>query len=264
MNQLQTFKNSMFGELPVLVVDGTEWFGASESATALSFSDPYKAIVNHVDEEDSTIHPVLTAGGKQNKKFINESGLYSLIFGAAKQGNNSSIKDKAKKYKRWVTSEVLPTIRKHGAYITPETMERTLQDPDYIIGVISALKKEQDQRKALEQRVNEDRPKVVFAEALEVSKDSILVAQLAMILKQNGINIGQNRLFRQLREQGYLCKSGDRYNLPTQKSMNLGILETQVRMVGGGEDIKRRETPKVTGKGQSYFINKFKKAGGFN
>jgi anti-repressor protein len=251
MNNLTPF---MYGSNAVrtVIVEDQPWFVAKDVCEVLEISNPTDAIKRLDDDERARFN----LGRQGEVNIINEPGIYSLILG--------SRKPEAKQFKRWITHEVIPSIRKHGAYITPETMERTLQDPDYIIGVISALKKEQDQRKALEQRVNEDRPKVVFAEALEVSKDSILVAQLAMILKQNGINIGQNRLFRQLREQGYLCKSGDRYNLPTQKSMNLGILETQVRMVGGGEDIKRRETPKVTGKGQSYFINKFKKAGGFN
>lgn len=122
MTDVQIFNHSMFGELPVVVVEGVEWFGGVEAAKALSFSDPHKAIANHVDEEDSTVHPVLTSGGKQNKKFINESGLYSLIFGAAKQGNNPEIKEKAKQFKRWVTTEVLPTIRKTGGYVANEDM----------------------------------------------------------------------------------------------------------------------------------------------
>ena len=122
MSEIQVFNHQMFGELPVVVVGGVEWFGGVESAKALSFSDPHKAIANHVDEEDSTVHPVLTSGGKQNKKFINESGLYSLIFGAAKQGNNPEIKEKAKQFKRWVTAEVLPTIRKTGGYVANDDM----------------------------------------------------------------------------------------------------------------------------------------------
>ncbi|MED0662228.1 phage antirepressor Ant [Geobacillus thermodenitrificans] len=113
----------MFGELPVVVVGGVEWFGGVEAAKALSFSDPHKAIINHVDEDDSTVYPVTDSlGRKQNKKFINESGLYSLIFGAAKQGNNLEIKQKAKQFKRWVTTEVLPTIRKTGGYVSNDEM----------------------------------------------------------------------------------------------------------------------------------------------
>jgi len=253
MNNILPF---MYGhhEVRTVMINNEPWFIAKDVCDVLELSDTNKALLA-VESEDKREHEQYSGSGRK-PLLINEPGIYSLIFKSRKQ--------EAKEFKRWITQEVIPSIRKHGAYITPETMEKTLADPDYIIGVISALKKEQDQRKALEEQVNENRPKVIFAEALEVSKDSILVAQLAMILKQNGLNIGQNRLFRELREQGYLCKTGERYNLPTQKSMNLGILETQVRMVGGGEDIKRRETPKVTGKGQNYFINKFRKASGFN
>jgi len=122
MNQLQVFNHSMFGELPVLVVGDVEWFGGTESAKALGFSKPHDALANHVDEEDSAVHVVLTSGGRQNKKFINESGLYSLIFGAAKQGNNPEIREKAKQFKRWVTAEVLPTIRKTGGYVASDDL----------------------------------------------------------------------------------------------------------------------------------------------
>lgn len=116
MNQLTNFDNEMFGQLPVIIVNDIEWFGASESAKALSFSNPRAAIINHVDTEDVTVHDIPTNSGIQNKKFINESGLYSLIFGAAKQGNNKEIKENAKKFKRWITNEVLPSIRKTGSY----------------------------------------------------------------------------------------------------------------------------------------------------
>ncbi|WP_327986885.1 phage antirepressor KilAC domain-containing protein [Geobacillus thermodenitrificans] len=122
-NTPKVFNHEMFGELPVVVVGGVEWFGGVEAAKALSFSDPHKAIINHVDEDDSTVYPVTDSlGRKQNKKFINESGLYSLIFGAAKQGNNLEIKQKAKQFKRWVTTEVLPTIRKTGGYVSNDEM----------------------------------------------------------------------------------------------------------------------------------------------
>lgn len=117
MNELQVFNHPAFGELPILVDKGVEWFGAVEAARSLSFSNPHKAIEHHVEKEDCTVHTVLTNGGKQQKKFVNESGLYSLIFGAAKQGNNPEIREKAKQFKRWVTAEVLPTIRKTGGYV---------------------------------------------------------------------------------------------------------------------------------------------------
>jgi anti-repressor protein len=154
MSNIQVFNHPMFGELPVMIVEGVEWFGATEAASALSFSKPHDAIKNHVEEEDSAVHVVLTNGGKQNKKFINESGLYSLIFGAAKQGNNPEIKEKAKRFKRWVTAEVLPSIRKHGAYMTEDVLERSIQDPDYMIGLLTALKEERQKRMEAEKTVN--------------------------------------------------------------------------------------------------------------
>lgn len=123
MNQLQVFKGSQFGELPVIIINNSEWFGATEAAVALSFSNPYDAIKNHVDEDDLAVHEVIDRlGRKQTKKFMNESGLYSLILGAAKQGNNPEIREKAKEFKRWVTSDVLPTIRKTGGYVANEDL----------------------------------------------------------------------------------------------------------------------------------------------
>ncbi|MEK5058602.1 phage antirepressor Ant [Paenibacillus sp. FSL H7-0326] len=123
MNQTQIFKNEMFGELPVLLVNGVEWFGATEAAKALGFLNPYTALPNHVDEDDLTDQEVIDSiGRRQAKKFINESGLYALIFGAAKQGNNPEIREKAKAYKKWVTSDVLPTIRKTGGYVANDDL----------------------------------------------------------------------------------------------------------------------------------------------
>src|SRR5690606_23792826 len=134
MNKPQIFDHQTFGRLPVVVIDGVEWFGATEAAKALSFSDPHKAIINHVDEDDSTVHPVIDSLGRtQQKKFINESGIYNLIFGAAKQGNNTEIREKARQFKRWVTSEVLPTIRKHGGYHTPDKIEEVYSQPNAAI-----------------------------------------------------------------------------------------------------------------------------------
>jgi len=166
LTEVQVFNHSMFGELPVVVVGGVEWFGGAEAAKALSFSDPHKAIANHVDEEDSTVHPVLTSGGKQNKKFINESGLYSLIFGAAKQGNNPEIKEKAKQFKRWVTAEVLPTIRKTGGYVANEDMFINTylpfadeQTKMMFRGVLETVRRQNEQIAAM-------KPKVEYFDAL--------------------------------------------------------------------------------------------------
>lgn len=259
MNKPQIFNHSMFGDLPVLVVNDVEWFGATEAAKALSFSDPHKAIVNHVDEEDSTIHPVLTDGGRQNKKFINESGLYSLIFGAARQGNNPEIQEKAKQFKRWVTGEVLPSIRKHGGYLTPAKIEEVLLNPDTIIDLAQRLKQANEEKAKLAAKVEADKPKVLFADSVTASKTSILIGDLAKILKQNGYDTGQKRLFAQLRDEGYLIKrKGNDYNMPTQRSMEMELFEIKETVVTHSDGhISISKTPKVTGKGQIYFINKY-------
>lgn len=182
---------------------------------------------------------------------INESGLYSLIF--------SSKLESAKRFKRWVTSEVLPAIRKHGLYATDNVIENTLNNPDYIINVLTEYKKEKEHNLALKQQVKENKPKVLFADSVAGSDNSILVGELAKLLKQNGIDVGQNRLFKWLRNNGYLIKkSGESYNLPTQKSMDLEILDIKKRVINNPDgSSKITRTPKVTGKGQQYFINKF-------
>lgn len=260
-NKPQLFNHSVFGSLPVIVVDGMEWFGATEAAKALGFSNPHKAIDHHVEDEDCTVHTVLTDGGKQNKKFINESGLYSLIFGAARQGNNPEIKAKAKQFKRWVTSEVLPAIRQHGGYLTPAKIEEALLNPDTIIDLAMRLKQANEEKAKLAAQIEADKPKVIFAEALETSGNSILIGELAKILKQNGVNIGQNRLFERLRQEGYLMKTKDeRWNDPTQYSMELGLFEIKKRVINSPDgSVRTVKTTKVTPKGQIYFVNKFKR-----
>ncbi|MBP1312278.1 phage antirepressor YoqD-like protein [Paenibacillus sp. 1182] len=158
-----------------------------------------------------------------------------------------------------VADEILPAIRKHGAYMTPDTIEKTLNDPDFIIGLASKLKQANAEKAELTAKIEQDKPKVVFAEALEVSKDSILVADLAKLLKQNGFEIGEIRLFEWLRQNGYLIKSGSERNMPTQRSMDLKIMEIKMgQRMSSSEGSKITRTTKITGKGQIYFINKFK------
>lgn len=182
---------------------------------------------------------------------INESGVYALVF--------SSKLPKAKEFKHWVTSEVLPTIRKHGAYMTPETLEKALLNPDGMIKVLQALKEEQEKRKALEAQNEEMKPKALFAEAVSASKSSILIGDLAKIIKQNGHEIGQKRLFCWLRDNGWLIKQkGASWNMPTQKSMEMGLFEIKESTFQNPDgSVRITKTPKVTGKGQVFFINKF-------
>lgn len=169
----------------------------------------------------------------------------------------------AEKFQAQVADEILPTIRKHGAYMTPETIEKTLNDPDFIIGLATRLKQANEEKNKLQAKIEADKPKVLFAESLQISKDSVLVADLAKVIKQNGYDIGEKRLFRWLRENGYLIKSGSEYNMPTQRSMNMKLFEIKITTRQGSDGTPRMQrTPKVTGKGQIYFINKFLGPGG--
>lgn len=252
MQDLQVFN---FEELPVrtMNIDGEPYFVGSDVAKILGYLKPANAIANHVDDEDKTTTLIRGTGSNYKSKavIINESGLYSLIF--------SSKLESAKRFKRWVTSEVLPAIRKHGLYATDNVIENILNNPDYIINVLTEYKKEKEHNLALKQQVKENKPKVLFADSVAGSDNSILVGELAKLLKQNGVDVGQNRLFKWLRNNGYLIKkSGESYNLPTQKSMDLEILDIKKRVINNPDgSSKITRTPKVTGKGQQYFINKF-------
>ena len=184
--------------------------------------------------------------------FITEGDVYRLTFGSKLSS--------AEKFTDWVADEILPTIRKHGAYMTENTLEKALTSPDFLIQLATQLKEEQAQRKALEQRVEADRPKVLFAEAVETSQTSILVGDLAKLIKQNGVDIGQKRLFAWLRENGYLIKSGNSTNMPTQRSMDMKLFEVKERSISNPDgSVRVTKTTKVTGKGQTYFINIFLK-----
>ncbi len=251
MNELQVFNNPEFGEIRTVEVNGEPWLVGKDVAVALGYKNPQEAIRTHVEEEDKGVSEILTPGGKQTVPIINESGLYSLVLSSKLPG--------AKKFKRWVTAEVLPSIRKHGLYATENTVEAMLNDPDTAIRLLQEVKDERAKRKALEAEVEANRPKALFADSVAASKSSILVGELAKLLKQNGVDIGQNRLFERLRREGYLIRrNGNDYNMPTQKSMELGLFEikeTVVTHADGHTSINK--TPKVTGKGQLFFVDKF-------
>lgn len=194
-----------------------------------------------------------TPGGNQEMSIVNEPGLYSLVLG--------SRKPEAKAFKRWITHEVIPAIRKHGAYATPEMVEKMLGDPDVMIRTLIALKEERRKVEKLEAKVAEDKPKVLFADSVSASKQCILVGELAKLLRQNGVNVGQTRMFERLRRDGYLHKGGAQQNMPTQRSMELGLFEIVERpIINPDGSVRVTRTPKVTGKGQVYFINKYRNA----
>ncbi|KST77539.1 phage antirepressor KilAC domain-containing protein [Lactococcus lactis] len=254
MNELQNFN---FNNLPVrtVLIDDEPWFVGKDVAEILGYSNTKDALLKHVDDDDKLGSQITTSGQKRNMVVVNESGLYNLIIGAAKQGKNQEIKEKARQFKRWITHEVLPTIRKHGAYMT----DAKAQDVISGNGLADLLLQAGNQIKQLELEKSQMKPKALFADSVSASENTILIRDLAKILKQNGIDIGEKRLFTWLRDNGYLVKKiGSDYNSPTQRSMNLGILEfTENTHVHNSGKITVTKTPKVTGKGQIYFVNKF-------
>lgn len=259
MNNLQLF-NFEGNEVRTLKINDEPYFVGNDVAKILGYSNYRKAVFEHVDDEDKLRTQIRYAGQNREVTVINESGLYSLIL--------SSKMPNARKFKRWVTSEVLPAIRKHGAYMTDEKIEEVLTDPDTIIKLATQLKDERQQRlieqqlrKDAENQVHEMKPKALFADSVATSNSTILIGELAKILRGNGVDIGATRLFRWMREHGYLInRKGSDWNMPTQRAMDLGLFkikETTINHSNGTTSISK--TPKVTGKGQQYFINKFLK-----
>lgn len=244
MNEVQLF-NFENHEVRSLLVDDEPWFVGKDVAEILSYSNTRKALTDHVDDEDKMDGVTIrdSIGRNQKPVLINESGLYSLVL--------SSKLPSAKKFKRWVTSEVLPALRKTGQYQVKELSGSEL--------MAKALIEAQNVLAAKDKQIEEMKPKALFADAVATSHTSILVGELAKILKQNGIEMGQKRLFAWLREKGYLIKrQGTDYNMPTQKSMDLGLFEIKEGSYVNGSGVNiTTKTPKVTGKGQQYFINKF-------
>ena len=246
---IQIFKNEQFGQIRVVERDGEPWFVAVDICGALDIANSRDALTR-IDEDEKGVALTDTLGGAQEVAVVNEPGLYSLVLG--------SRKSEARAFKRWITHDVIPAIRKTGMYATPATVEAMLANPDTMIQVLQAFKDEREQRLALETRVVADAPKVAFADAVETSTDSCLVGQLAKIIRQIGYEIGANRLFEYLRKEGYLCRAGSNRNMPTQRSMEAGWFEVKESVLENPDgSIRVVRTPKVTGKGQIYFVNKF-------
>lgn len=248
MNELKIFQNEEFGQVRTVTINDEPWFVGKDVAEILGYSNARKTLADHVDEEDKGVTKCDTLGGMQDLTVINESGLYSLIL--------SSKMPKAKQFKHWVTSEVLPAIRKHGMY----AVDDLINDPEMAIKAFTALKEERERNKELQADVNRMKPKEIFADAVACSSTSIPVGDLAKILKQNGIKIGRNYLFKKLRDEGFLIKGGSSKNMPTQRSMELGLFEvTEGSFINSMGDNVTTKTTKVTGKGQVYFINRYLK-----
>lgn len=243
--ELQVFTNQQFGQIRVVAQNGEPWFVGKDVADVLGYKNPRKAMIDHVDEEDKGVTKCDTLGGKQNTVTINESGLYSLIL--------SSKLPTAKKFKHWVTSDVIPSIRKTGGYIA---QQETMSDAELMA---KALLVAQRQIKDRERLIEEMKPAKIFADAVCASEQTILVGDLAKLIKQNGVDMGQKRLFEWLRTNGYLIKrKGADWNMPTQRSMDMGLFEIKETAITHSDGhVTISKTVKVTGRGQNYFINKF-------
>lgn len=252
MNNLQIFNSPDFGQIRTIQQNGEPWFVGKDVAKILGYERADNAIRNHVDDEDKLMHQISASGQNREMYIINESGLYSLIL--------SSKMPKAKEFKRWVTSEVIPAIRKTGGYIAVSENMTDAEIMAKAVLVAQSTIQQRDQRiKELESDVAAAKPKVLFADAVSASDSTILIGDLAKLIKQNGHPIGQKRLFEWLRGNGYLIKrQGADYNSPTQRAMEMGLFKIKETAISHSDGhVSVSKTTKVTGKGQQYFINKF-------
>ena len=262
MNELQQF-NFDGSTVRTVTINEEPYFVGKDICEAFGDSN-YRRSLSRLEDEEKGVSQINTLGGKQNMTVVNESGLYSLLFQMQPQKakgvsqNDPLIEEriqKLKRFKRWVTSEVLPAIRKHGAY----AVDDLLDDPDLAIKAFTALKEERAKRKALEAQNTKMLPKAVFADAVTTSDSCILIGDLAKLLRQNGVEIGQKRLFEYLRSNGFLIKRrGADWNSPTQRAMEMGLFEIKETAITHSDGhVTISKTTKVTGKGQVYFVNRF-------
>ncbi len=242
-NSYKTFSNNEFGEIRVLEIENEPWFVGRDIATVLGYSNPPKAVRTHVDEEDKGVNEMDTPGGKQKIIVINESGLYSLIL--------SSKLPNAKKFKRWVTNEVLPSIRKHGTYMTEDTIEKALTSPDFLIQLATKLKEEQEKSKQLEDKLEKNSK---MLNQISASKNSLLVREVAKILSNHhGIVIGEKKLYQKLRDWGWIFKNSTEAK---QEAIIHGYLEVREGTRESSKGVFTFHVTRVTGKGQRKILEK--------
>lgn len=249
MQAIQIFNNPSFGNVRVAGTEVNPLFCLADVCKALDLQP--SAVMRRLDDGVISNNPITDNLGRQQvANFVNEDGLYDVIL--------DSRKPEAKQFRKWITSEVLPTIRKHGAYMADNIIEKTLSDPDYLIQLATTLKQERQQRIEAERKVAAAQPAVTFTQAVSGSASSCLIGELAKLINQNGYPIGERRLFKWLRENGYLGTKGERYNIPNQRYIEQGLFELKKGTRSGNNGVMHTTiTYKVTGKGQVYFVNKF-------
>lgn len=246
MNAIQIFNNKEFGDLRTVMIDSEPWMIGKDVAEALGYTNPRKAIADHVDEEDKGVTKCDTLGGKQDLTVINESGVYALIFGSKLES--------AKRFKRWVTAEILPSLRKNGGYILNQD---SMTQEQILAAALQVSKKIIEDR---DRQIENMKQKEQFVNAIMASKDSILVGDMAKLISQNGVQIGQKKLFAWLRDNGYLIKQGNSYNMPKQKYIDQGLFEIREGVIQSASGTPRiTYTTRITGKGQQYFSDIFLK-----
>ena len=267
MNDLQIFNNEEFGEVRTITKDGEPWFVGKDVCEAFGDTN-YRRSLSNIDDSDKGVSQIETPGGKQNMVIINESGLYALLFQMQPQKakgvsqNETLIEERISKlhrFKHWVTSEVLPSIRKNGGYIAGQ---ESLSDDELMAKALLVAQNKIAERDSIiaekNAQIEQMKPKQIFADAVETSRTSILVGDLAKLICQNGVQIGQKRLFEWMRQNGYLMKYGASRNMPMQKYIEQGLFEIKENSIQSPNgNVRLTITPKVTGKGQVYFINKF-------
>lgn len=248
MEAIKIFENDRFGEVRVAGTSENPLFCLADVCKILGLR--VDAVQSRLTDAPIRIGVTDSIGREQQMNFVNEKNLYRVIM--------RSDKPQAEPFQDWVCGEVLPSIRKHGAYMTNGTLEKALTSPDFLIQLATNLKEEQQKRIEAERKVTEAAPAVAFTNAVQSANSSCLIGELAKLIAQNGYSIGEKRLFAWMRDNGYLGKHGERYNIPNQQYVEQGLFELKKGVRSGDNGVLHTTiTPKVTGKGQVYFVNKF-------
>lgn len=248
MEAIKIFENDRFGEVRVAGTSENPLFCLADVCKILGLR--VDAVQSRLTDAPIRIGVTDSIGREQQMNFVNEKNLYKVIM--------RSDKPQAEPFQDWVCGEVLPSIRKHGAYMTNDTLEKALTSPDFLIQLATNLKEEQRKRIEAERKVTEAAPAVAFTKAVQSANSSCLIGELAKLIAQNGYSIGEKRLFAWMRDNGYLGKHGERYNIPNQQYVEQGLFELKKGVRSGNNGVLHTTiTPKVTGKGQVYFVNKF-------
>lgn len=254
MNELKTFQNPKFGTIRTTTINGEPWFVAVDVCKALEIQN-HKDAIGRLDEDEKTGVDLTDPHGRvQNTNCVSEPGLYALVLGSRKPD--------AKAFKRWITHEVIPTIRKHGAYMTPETIEKVLSDPDTIIKLATDLKEERERTAALNAKIKADKPYTEFGAAIAANSDAILVRDFAKLLHNDGIKMGEKRLYKWLRENGFLMQTAP--TKPYQKYVDMGWFRVDERSISTVQGQMIVSTTKITGKGQMGLLSALRASRGGN